>query len=138
MSVSLSIDDIIKLANSGYYDANHSTTKLTIGKMSAEIDNLLVPLVERLWTQGIATSFSCQGKNTEDDDGYISFRSKSDLIEFCRRVTDCKLYSMNSISRLTEKIIDLSTIDELNQCNDDDLFSVRFKTDNIDRIVLLV
>lgn len=52
-----------------------------------EVDELLAPIFNIIWNQGIKTFYSCQGFNTEND-GYISFVSVQDTISFLDLIGD--------------------------------------------------
>lgn len=64
----------------------HKTVRVTVGRHSADIDEMLAPLIQEAWTAGIATAYSCQGQLDSPLEGarlaYVTFPSAQDAERF--------------------------------------------------------
>ena len=81
MLKTMSLTEIIALANKGYFDDNHPYTTVVHKSRSVNIDNDILPLIQKIWNLGVDTCFSCQGTPNSIENSYISFPYKDDIIK---------------------------------------------------------
>jgi hypothetical protein len=135
--LNMNIEEIIKLANYGIFEPKHQTENVFYKGKNIDVDNLLIPLIKKIWSFEINTVASCQGDDDSDHYGYISFSTKDDLI---------KILDIKNIKHLISQIdiihngnFYVVTYDELKSVDfssnvNMDLYSIRFSKKNIDLI----
>jgi hypothetical protein len=72
-------------------DKTHKTIYLKIEEQEANIDELMIPIIQKLWENNIRTLSCCQ--EIEKDFAHISFESSQDAINFIKLVFGKKITS---------------------------------------------
>lgn len=128
----VSVEELIKVLNLGYFDDNHPQKTVNINGTCFTVDEQLYSLIIKMWNNGIYTKFSCQGNiNTSGlfDASYITF----DGIQSARKFFEmCHLAKTNVTIDLIrgDSMIDVKDINDVEIPNDY-LLSIRFNPELI-------
>ena len=128
-----SIEEIIRLANAGYFDNNHQTRMLSHRGQQIPIDLDLCDLIKKIWDLGIETKFSCQGDNEFDRSGYIAFDKEGIILFFFHFPHAINIVGIDVAAGNQIKYLNFQELMNFNQPGN--MFSIRFRNDQIKDIL---